>query len=264
MRGIYVATGWNRTPSNLSNPCLLEHIFSINDSLDTKHEFKLNTHQHSHRAMTQTHSSAQPWTPVWTGLGPDVAATRRRATCNAQHSVLSRSRPQVWAYAISILSYSAVESRRTLKEVMGRRRMKGRRIAITALCGAAAATSRQGSVWRRSGRKECWDGDANGFCETGFVQNFRMTGATLQPQCLFLFVVSQLWRIDRSKVMQKSLWVWGHMSKNQIWIWFRTKYENSPHLIWEGQIPCNSWPGPPTLTTTFTSVYRFWSRLSWI
>lgn len=78
---------------------------------------------------------------------------------------------------------------------MGRRRMKGRRIAITALCGAAADTSMQRSVWRQSRRKEHWDRDMNGFCKTGFVQNFQDDDddeGYFPPQCLFLSVVSQL------------------------------------------------------------------------
>lgn len=125
--------------------------------------------------------SGVDWSRPWCGF-------------NAQKSNMSRTallcpavkwRPQVWPYTISILSYSAVESRRTLKEVMGRRRMKGRRIAITALCGATAATSMQRSVWGQRGRKERWDRDVNGFCETGFVQNFRMMRATFHYSVCF-------------------------------------------------------------------------------
>lgn len=49
--------------------------------------------------------------------------------------------------------------------------MSGRKmfIAIIAVCGAAATTSLQRSIWMLSQIQECWDHDVNCFSENDFI-----------------------------------------------------------------------------------------------
>lgn len=46
----------------------------------------------------------KPWTPVWTGLGPDVASVRGRVTCHAQRS---SPRSKVDAAGVSIYNFNS-------------------------------------------------------------------------------------------------------------------------------------------------------------
>lgn len=55
--------------------------------------------------------------------------------------------------------------------------------AITAFCGAKAATSMQRTAWMH---EEWQDRDTDGFCETDFIQNFRLMRATFET--MFVFV----------------------------------------------------------------------------
>ncbi len=115
-----------------------------------------------------------------------------------------------------------------------------------------AATSLQRCVWMRRRSQEWWDRDVNGFTETDFIQNFRMSRGTFNYICQHLS--SRLSLQDAQFRQPVSLlavcmhvwcefWYdrsdWGHIAKYQTCIWFRTTYESGPNLNWKDQIPCD-------------------------
>ncbi len=72
-------------------------------------------------------------------------------------------------------------SQRIREQMITRTRRKGDTFLIV------AATSVRRCVWMRSRSQEWWDRDVNGFTETDFIQNFRMSRATFNCICQRLF-----------------------------------------------------------------------------